>query len=80
VQERIKGSWPDTIPVMCQFVHHRLPKNGLMGRVDEHVNPYQTEKEFPLIFGHISNIPPVSPESNTDSVISNFDCSTNSQS
>jgi hypothetical protein len=44
---------------MRQLVHHRLPKDGLMGRMDEHMNPYQAEKEFPLMIGHRSNIPPI---------------------
>jgi len=30
-----------------------------MGRVDEHMNPYQAEEEFPLVIGHRSNIPPI---------------------
>jgi hypothetical protein len=44
---------------MRQLVHHCLPKNGFMGRVDEHVDPDQSEKEFPLMIGHKLNIPPI---------------------
>jgi hypothetical protein len=30
-----------------------------VGRMHEHMNPYQAEKEFPLMVSHRSNIPAV---------------------
>jgi hypothetical protein len=41
--------------------------------MDEHMNPYEAEKKFPLMAGHRSNIPLLYPESKFDSVISNSD-------
>jgi len=44
---------------MRQLLHHRQPEDGPVGRMDEYMNPYQTKKEFPLVVGHRSNIPPL---------------------
>jgi hypothetical protein len=57
VQEGVEGSGTDAIPVMRQLFHHRQPKNGLVGRMNEYMNPYEAEKEFPLVTGHRSTIP-----------------------
>jgi hypothetical protein len=57
MQERVKGSGTDAIPMMCQLLHHRKPKDGLVGGMYEYMNPYEAEKEFPLMVGHKSNIP-----------------------
>jgi hypothetical protein len=57
MQERVKSSRANAIPVMRQFLHHRKPKDRLVGRMDEHMNPYKAEKEFSLVVGHRSNIP-----------------------
>ena len=59
MQKRVESTRPDAIPVVSQFLHHRLPEDRLMGRVDEHMNPYQAEKEFPLMIRHKLNIPPI---------------------
>jgi hypothetical protein len=58
VQKGIEGSRSDAIAVMRQLLHHRKAEDGLLGRMDEYMNPYQAEKEFSLVTGHISNIPP----------------------
>jgi len=73
VQKRVESSRSDAIPVMPQFFHHRQPKDGFVGRMDQHMNSYQAEKEFSLMLGHGSNIPLLQPESNTDSVLSKVD-------
>jgi hypothetical protein len=57
MQERVESSRPNAIPVMRQLLHHREPKDGLVGRMYEYVNPDEAEKEFPLVIGHRSNIP-----------------------
>lgn len=57
MQERVKGSGTDAVPVMGKLLHHRKPEDGLVGRMYEYMNPYETEKEFPLVIGHRSNIP-----------------------
>jgi hypothetical protein len=57
MQERVERARPDTIPVMHQFFHHRQPKDGLVGSVHKHVNPYESEKEFSLFLQHKVNIP-----------------------
>jgi len=59
MQKRVESTRPNSIPVVGQLLPHRLPKDGFMGRMDEHMNPYQAEKEFPLVIGHRSNIPPI---------------------
>lgn len=50
MQQRVQSAWPNTIAVMPQFLHHPQPKDSLVRRVYQHVNPYKTEKEFPLLF------------------------------
>jgi hypothetical protein len=59
VEERIESSRSDAIPVMGQLLHHCESKDGFVGRMDEHMDPYQAEKEFPLVISHRLNIPPV---------------------
>lgn len=73
MQKWIESSWSDAIPVMGQFLHHRKAEDGLLIRVYEYMNSYQPEKEFSLVTGHSSNIPRFLPESNFDSLVSEFD-------
>jgi hypothetical protein len=61
MQERVKGSGTDAIPVMRQLLHHREPKDGLMGGMYEYMNPYEAKKEFSLMTRHRSNIPLLNP-------------------
>ena len=58
MQKGVESSRPDAIPVMRQFLHHRKAEDGLLRRMYEYMNPYQPEKEFSLVTGHQSNIPP----------------------
>ena len=44
MQKWVESSRPDAIPVMRQLLHHRQPKDGLVGRMHEHMNPYEAEK------------------------------------
>lgn len=48
VQKRIKSSRPDAIAVMGKLLHHRQSKDGLMARVQQHVNADQPVKKFLL--------------------------------
>jgi hypothetical protein len=57
MQERVERSRPDAIPVMRQLLHHGQSKDGLVGSVHKHVNPYESEKEFSLFLQHKVNIP-----------------------
>jgi hypothetical protein len=57
MQERVESTRTDAIPVMRQLFHHREPKDWLMGRMYEYMNPYKAEKEFSLMTGHRSTIP-----------------------
>jgi hypothetical protein len=57
MQQRVKRSWPNAIAVVPEFFHHRKAKDGLVGGVDENVNPNQSGKEFPLMHSHKVNIP-----------------------
>ena len=75
MQKGIESSRPDAIPVTGEFFHHRQPKDGLVGRMYQDMNPDEAEKEFSLVIGHQSNIPSFLPESNLDSVKSDFDSS-----
>jgi hypothetical protein len=61
MQKWVESSGPDAIPVTRQFVHHRKAEDGLLRRMYEYMNPYQTEKEFSLVTGHQSNIRPFNP-------------------
>jgi len=58
MEQRIQRPRPNPIPVMRQLLHHRQPKNRLMRRVHQHVDPYQSEIEFPLLLQHSMNITP----------------------
>ena len=73
MQQGVERTWADAISVVRQLLHHRQPEDGLVGRMDEYMNPDEAEEEFPLVTGHRSTIPPLLPESNIDSVVSNFD-------
>jgi hypothetical protein len=59
MQEGVESSRPDAIPVMRQFLHHRKAEDGLLRRMHEYMNPDQPEKEFSLVTGHQSTIPPL---------------------
>jgi hypothetical protein len=61
VQQGVESSWPDAISVMRKFLHHRKAEDGLLRRMYEHMNPYQTEEELSLVTGHQSNIPLFDP-------------------
>ncbi len=52
VEERIERSRPDVVSVVLQLLHHGQPENRLVNRVQEHVDPYKAEKEFPLMWWH----------------------------
>jgi hypothetical protein len=57
MQQGVESPRSDAIPVVRQLLHHRKPKDGLVGHMDEYMNPYEAEKEFPLVTGHSSTIP-----------------------
>lgn len=57
MEQWIERPRPDPVPVMRQFLHHRQSKNRLVRGMNQHVDPYQPEKEFPLLFQHSMNIP-----------------------
>ena len=73
MQEGVESSWSDAISVMRQFLHHRKTEDGFLRRVYEYVNPYQAEIEFLLMTGHKIKYTSAQPESNLDSVLSDFD-------
>lgn len=56
MQQRIKRSRADAIPVMRQLFHHGKPKDRLVRSVHQHVNPYKSEKELSLLLQHNINI------------------------
>jgi hypothetical protein len=57
MQKGVESSRPDAIPVMLQFLHHRKAEDGLLRRMYEYMNPYQSQKELSLVTGHQSTIP-----------------------
>jgi hypothetical protein len=61
MQKGVESSRANAVPVMVQFLHHRKAEDGLLRRMQEHMNPYQPEKEFSLLARHPSNIPPLNP-------------------
>lgn len=56
MQERVEGSGANVVSMMRQLFHHGQSKDRLVRRVHQHVNPYQPEKQFPLLFQHNPNI------------------------
>jgi hypothetical protein len=61
MQEWVESSRSDAIAVVGQLLHHRNAEDRLLRRMYEHVNPYQTEKEFSLVTRHQPNITPLNP-------------------
>jgi len=51
--------------VMGQFLHHRQPEDGLVGRMYQDMNPDEAEKDFALGIGHRLNIPPFDQNRNS---------------
>ena len=49
MKKRVERSRANAISVMLQLFHHGHPKDWLTRRVQQHVNPYEAEKEFPLL-------------------------------
>jgi hypothetical protein len=49
VEQGVEGSGTDAVAVMLKFLHHRQAEDGLVGRMDEHMNPDESKKEFPLL-------------------------------
>jgi hypothetical protein len=52
VQEGIKRTRADAIPVMFQFFHHRETKDGLVHCVQQYMDANQAVEEFPFLIGH----------------------------
>ena len=73
MQKGVESSWSDAISVMRQFLHHRKTEDWFLRRVYEYMNPYQAEIEFLLVTGHRIKYTSAQPESNLDSVLSDFD-------
>jgi hypothetical protein len=57
MEQGVERPRADAIPVMGQFLHHRRAEDRLLRRVQEHMNPYQPEKELSLVTRHPLNIP-----------------------
>lgn len=57
MQKRIERSRTNAISMMLQLLHHGQSKDWLMGGMHKHMNPYEPEEEFPLLFQHKVNIP-----------------------
>jgi hypothetical protein len=56
MQERVERSRADTIPMMCQFLHHGQSEDWLLGSVYEHVNANESREQIPLMPLHKVNI------------------------
>jgi hypothetical protein len=54
VQKRVKRSRADPISVVLQFLHHREAKDGLVHRMEQHMDADQPVEEFPLLKGHVN--------------------------
>lgn len=52
MQQRVKRSRPDAIAMVLQFLHHSQPEDGLLRRMEQHMDSNQSEKEFPSVFRH----------------------------
>ena len=77
VEERIEGSGADAVAVMGEFVHHGESKDGLVGRVDQHMNPDKAVEKLALRVRHRINIPSNSGKS--DCLVSVFDICSSSR-
>ena len=49
MQERVKRTRANTIPMMGQLFHHGQAKDRLVCGVHQHVDTYEPEKQFPLL-------------------------------
>ena len=49
MQKRVKRTWTNAISMVLQLVHHGQPKDWLVSSVQQHMNPYKAEEEFPLL-------------------------------
>ena len=56
VEQGVERSRADAIPVMRQLLHHGEAEDGLVRRMQEHMDPYQSDEEFALVTGHPLNI------------------------
>jgi len=56
MQERVESSGANAISVMLKLLHHGQSKDWLVRSVHKHMNPYESEEEFPLLFQHKINI------------------------
>ncbi len=52
MQKGVEGSGADAIPMMRKFFHHREAEDGLVRRMDERMNPNETEEESSLEIRH----------------------------
>lgn len=57
VQQRIKRTRANAISVVLQLLDHGQSENGLLRRVYQHMDTYETDKEFSLMEGHHKRIP-----------------------
>ena len=56
MQEWVEGSRTNAISMRLQLLHHGQSKDRLVGGMHQHMNPYESEEEFPLLFQHKINI------------------------
>jgi hypothetical protein len=52
VEQRVKCSGSDPVSVMLQLFDHGQSEDRFMGGMKQHLNPYEAEKEFSLVFFH----------------------------
>jgi hypothetical protein len=52
VQQGIEGPRPDAVAMVRKFLHHRQPKDGLVGCVNENVNADEPVQQLSLTGAH----------------------------
>lgn len=52
MQQRIQCPGSDAITVVLQLFHHLEAKDRLLRCMKQHMNPYQTVEQFPLLVRH----------------------------
>jgi hypothetical protein len=54
VKQRVQGAWADAITVMLQFLHHGQTKDGLVHRVQQHMDADQAIEKLPFLVSHFN--------------------------
>jgi len=52
MEQRVEGTGTDPIAVVRELLHHRQAKDGLLCSMEQHVDAYESEEQFPPVILH----------------------------